>query len=83
VTELNNNWWREATRATNPCGEQPLPPYGSCLPRSVNLTFFVAQPFGDQARFDWDRFRDVVRGFTRMLDTVGVINGLPMAQHSQ
>ncbi|MGB5581186.1 MAG: adenosylcobalamin-dependent ribonucleoside-diphosphate reductase [Woeseia sp.] len=80
VNEMNNNWFTETIRATNPCGEQPLPPYGSCLLGSVNLTKFVREPFTEKARFDWDEFRKVVRVFTRMLDNVVEINGLPLAR---
>ncbi len=79
VNELNNNWWMENIRATNPCGEQPLPPYGSCLLGSVNLTRFVTDPFTESADFDWEEFRKVVKVFTRMLDNVVEINGLPLA----
>ena len=63
---------------TGQCGEQPLPPYGSCLLGSVNLTRFVRHPFTDFAEFDWDEYREVVRVFTRMLDNVVEINGLPL-----
>ena len=80
VNEMNNNWFDENIRATNPCGEQPLPPYGSCLLGSVNLTRFVLDPFTEKARFDWDQFRRVVKVFTRMLDNVVEINGLPLPQ---
>ncbi len=79
VNEMNNNWWVENIRATNPCGEQPLPPYGSCLLGSVNLTKFVVDPFTDDARFDWETYRKVVKVFTRMLDNVVEVNGLPLA----
>jgi len=79
VNEMNNNWWTENIRATNPCGEQPLPPYGSCLLGSVNLTKFVVDPFTDNARFDWETYRKVVKVFTRMLDNVVEVNGLPLA----
>lgn len=65
---------------TGQCGEQPLPPYGSCLLGSVNLTMFVRDPFGPKARFDWDQYREVVKVFTRMLDNVVEINGLPLPQ---
>jgi len=83
INDMNNNWFCENVRATKPCGEQPLPPYGACLLGSVNLTKFVLDPFTDRARFDWDSFRETVATFTRMLDNVVEVNGLPLERQRQ
>jgi len=77
----HNNWFDEKIRATNPCGEQPLPAYGACLLGSINLTRFVDNPFTDEAAFDWDRFQRTVEIFTRMLDNVVEVNGQASPRH--
>jgi ribonucleotide reductase alpha subunit len=65
------------------CGEQPLAPYGSCLLGSINLTKFVLNPFTERATFDWTLYRETIRVFSRMLDNVVEINGLPLEQQRE
>jgi ribonucleoside-diphosphate reductase alpha chain len=81
--EMNNNWFCEEIRATNPCGEQGLPEYGACLLGSINLTRLVSNPFTDKACFDWETYKEIIRVFTRMLDNVVEIHGLPLEQQSR
>ena len=80
TTQVDHNTVIFNGLVTGQCGEQPLPQYGSCLLGSVNLTRFVEEPFTDGARFNWDKYREVVATFTRMLDNVVEINGLPLPQ---
>lgn len=66
----NNLRLVEQIRATNPCGEQPLPPFGACLLGSVNLTKLVNRGFGGRWVFDWPRLTKVVDRFVRAMDNV-------------
>lgn len=78
----NNLWYAEELRATNPCGEQPLPGYGCCDLGSLNLTAFVVDPFGASPSFDFERMCEVASVAVRMLDLVLDATEWPLPQQA-